>query len=161
MRGGGGGWWSHREVGCSLLVPMVKDEAKGMIQGFKDSGIDSGIFLVPLSSLVLGSKAHRVAKTSTMGLHSGHAAAVLGSSSRQKAASLSGTLRTLHPVSHSRPPQNCTSAPGMGQTDTSERTSCFNPGFPDSQELQPSDLHYLPSPYTHTQTHRTARASLP
>lgn len=99
MRGGGGGWWSHREVGCSLLVPMVKDEAKGMIQGFKDSGIDSGIFLVPLSSLVLGSKAHRVAKTSTMGLHSGHAAAVLGSSSRQKAASLSGMLRTLHPVS--------------------------------------------------------------
>ena len=52
----GGGWWSFKEVGCSLLVAVLKEETKG-----KES--DSGIFLIPpsplslfLSYLVLGSK---------------------------------------------------------------------------------------------------------
>ena len=56
MAPGGGGSWSFREVGCSLLVAVVKEETKG-----KKS--DSGIFLIPpsplslfLSYLVLGSK---------------------------------------------------------------------------------------------------------
>jgi hypothetical protein len=41
-----GGWWLFREVGCSLLVAMVKEDTKGKKLG-------PGILIVPPLSLFL------------------------------------------------------------------------------------------------------------